>query len=55
MEPNLREVDKNFIIHSYDFEEKDKIYQFVMGQKGNNWQRVIYEDKNYPEMDRLVK
>ena len=48
-------MDKNFIIHSYDFEESDKIYQFVMGQKDNNWQRVIYESKNIPQMDQLVK
>jgi len=26
-----------------------------MGQKDNNWQRVIYEDKNFPKMDLLVK
>lgn len=43
MDARLRNVDKNFIIHSNDFEESDKIYQFVMGQKDNNWQRVIYE------------
>lgn len=26
-----------------------------MSQKDNNWQRVIYEDKNYPQLDALVK
>ncbi len=47
---NLPDVDKNFIIHSSDFEQADKIYQYVMGPKENNWQRVIYEDKNYPKI-----
>lgn len=51
----LRNVDKNFIIHSAQFPEGEKIYQYIMGQKDNNWQRVIYEDKNLPFVNKLVK
>jgi hypothetical protein len=54
-EHRLRAVDKNFIIHSHDFEEADKIYQFVMSQKNNNWQRVVYEDKNSAQLAELAK
>ena len=46
----LRSYDKNFIIHSYEFYEAETVYQFVMGQKDDNWQRVIYEPKNYPQI-----
>lgn len=43
----LRTVDKNFVIYSEDFDQKDKIYHFVMGQKQKNWQAVVYRDKNH--------
>lgn len=26
-----------------------------MGQKDNNWQRVIYEDKNFPKIAEIIK
>ena len=40
LDVNPRNSDMNYIICMNDFEEKEKLYQFVVSQKQDNWKLV---------------
>ena len=46
--------EQNFIICMDDCEEIDKLYNFVIAQKEDNWKLIKYNEKNFDKVRKEV-